>query len=29
VDAPTFSVGTVLFSELAEQAARAFGRLDG
>ena len=27
VDAPTFSVGTVLFSELAEQAARAFGRL--
>jgi len=29
VDAPTFSVGTVLFSELAEQAARVFGRLDG
>ena len=29
VDAPTFSVGTVLFGELAEQAARVFGRLDG
>jgi len=29
VDAPTFSVGTVLFGELAEQAARAFGRMDG
>lgn len=29
VDAPTFSVGTVLFSELAEQAARVFGRLEG
>jgi 4-hydroxy-tetrahydrodipicolinate reductase len=29
VDAPTFSVGTILFSELAEQAARVFGRLNG
>ena len=29
VDAPTFSVGTVLFGELAEQAARVFGRLEG
>jgi 4-hydroxy-tetrahydrodipicolinate reductase len=29
VEAPTFSVGTVLFSELAEQAARAFGKLEG
>lgn len=29
VEAPTFSVGTVLFGELAEQAARAFGRIDG
>jgi 4-hydroxy-tetrahydrodipicolinate reductase len=29
VDAPTFSVGTVLFGELAEQAARLFGRMDG
>jgi 4-hydroxy-tetrahydrodipicolinate reductase len=29
VDAPTFSVGTVLFGELAEQAARVFGRIDG
>jgi len=28
VDAPTFSVGTVLFGELAEQAARVFGRLE-
>src|SRR4029077_20378298 len=28
VDAPTFSVGTVLFGELAEQAARAFGRFE-
>src|SRR5690242_17896799 len=29
VEAPTFSVGTVLFGELAEHAARLFGRLDG
>jgi len=29
VEAPTFSVGTVLFGELAEQAAKVFGRLDG
>ena len=29
VDAPTFSVGTVLFGDLAEQAARVFGRLEG
>jgi 4-hydroxy-tetrahydrodipicolinate reductase len=29
VDAPTFSVGTVLFGELAEQAARVFGRIEG
>jgi 4-hydroxy-tetrahydrodipicolinate reductase len=29
VEAPTFSVGTVLFGELAEQAALVFGRLDG
>ncbi len=29
VDAPTYSVGTVLFGELAEQAARVFGRIEG
>jgi 4-hydroxy-tetrahydrodipicolinate reductase len=29
VDGPTYSVGTVLFGELAEQAARVFGRIDG
>ena len=29
VEAPTFSVGTVLFGDLAEQAARVFGRLEG
>jgi 4-hydroxy-tetrahydrodipicolinate reductase len=29
VEAPTYSVGTVLFGELAEQAARVFGRLEG
>jgi 4-hydroxy-tetrahydrodipicolinate reductase len=29
VEAPTYSVGTVLFGELAEQASRVFGRLEG